>query len=249
MIEVEKLCYDIETIRILEDISLQVLKNQFVGIIGANGCGKSTLLKNIYRLLKYKKGSIKIDNIDISGFGVRELAEKLAVLTQKQSLNFDFTVKEIVDMGRYIHQNSIFFKEGDTYFIDSALEKVGLLHLKDRSILSLSGGEIQRVFIARAIAQDSEIFILDEPTNHLDIKYQLDIMKEIKNIKKTVLAVVHDMNIASMYCDYIYAMKDGKILYQGKPNEIFTKKNIKEIFEVECEIMIHPINNRPVIIF
>lgn len=248
MIEVENLYYDIDTTQILKDISLKVLKNKFVGIIGPNGCGKSTLLKNIYKVLKYKSGTIKIENIDILTMNSKQLAKKLAVLSQKQGLNFDFTVKEIVEMGRYIHQNRIFSKENNG-IVEEALKQVGLYNLKDRSILSLSGGEIQRAFIARALAQDSEILILDEPTNHLDIKYQLEIMKVIKGMGKTVLAVIHDMNIASTYCDYVYAMKNGEIVKSGVVEEVFTPENIKRIFEVECEVVRHPSNKRPMIIF
>lgn len=248
MIKVEKLSYEIEEVKILEDISLGVWKNKFVGIIGANGCGKSTLLKNIYGVLKNQKGVVKIENIDKKDYTPKELAKKIAVLSQKQGLNFDFTVREIVEMGRYAHQKSVFERRKEK-IIDKAIEKVGLSHLENRSLLSLSGGEIQRVFIARAIAQDSEIFILDEPTNHLDIKYQLEIMKIIKEMGKTVLAVIHDMNIASMYCDYVYGMKKGKIIEKGEVKEIFTKERIKNIFDVECEVIPHPINRRPVIIF
>lgn len=248
MIEVEKLSYEVEGVKILEEISLGVWKNKFVGIIGANGCGKSTLLKNIYGVLKEHRGVVKIESIDIKNLTPKKLAKKMAVLSQKQGLNFDFTVREIVEMGRYTHQKSIFERKRER-IVDEAIEKVGLSHLEDRSLLSLSGGEIQRVFIARAIAQDSEIFILDEPTNHLDIKYQLEVMRIIKEMGKTVLAVIHDMNIASMYCDYVYAMKKGKIVERGEVGEIFTKERIKNIFDVECEIIPHPINKRPVVIF
>lgn len=248
MIKVEKLSYKIDEVKILEDISLEVCKNKFIGIIGANGCGKSTLLKNIYGVLKNHEGVVKIENIDTKNLTPKELAKQIAVLSQKQGINFDFTVKEIVEMGRYIHQKSIFDRKNEK-IVDEAIKKVGLINFKDRSLLSLSGGEIQRVFIARAIAQDSEIFILDEPTNHLDIKYQLETMKIIKEMGKTVLAVIHDMNIASMYCDYIYAMKNGKIVAEGKITDIFTKGKIKDIFDIECEIIPHPQNKRPVIIF
>lgn len=172
----------------------------------------------------------------------------MAVLAQKQNMNFDFTVEEIVEMGRYAHQESLFASEKEG-LVEEALESVGMKEMKKRSFLTLSGGEMQRVLIARALAQDSDILILDEPTNHLDIKYQIQIMELVKKTKKTILAVIHDMNIASSYCDYIYGMKKGKIEIEGKPEEVFTKENIKKVFEVECEIAKHPKTDRPLIIF
>lgn len=172
----------------------------------------------------------------------------MAVLAQKQNMNFDFTVEEIVEMGRYAHQNSLFTLEKKEV-IKEALASVGLEDMKDRSFLTLSGGEMQRVLIARALAQDSDILVLDEPTNHLDIKYQIEIMKLVRKTDKTILAVIHDMNIASSYCDYIYGMKKGKIEIQGTPDEVFTKENIKKVFDVECEVVKHPKTNRPLIIF
>lgn len=248
MIEVKKLGYSIDNENILEDVSLIVKEKKFVGIIGANGCGKSTLLKNIYRFLKHKNGEIIIDNIELNDYKPKVLARKMAVLAQKQNMNFDFTVEEIVEMGRYAHQNSLFTLEKKEV-IKEALASVGLEEMKDRSFLTLSGGEMQRVLIARALAQDSDILVLDEPTNHLDIKYQIEIMKLVRKTDKTILAVIHDMNIASSYCDYIYGMKKGKIEIQGSPDEVFTKANIKKVFDVECEVAKHPKTNRPLIIF
>ena len=248
MVEVKGLEYSIEDKKILKDIFLTVKEKKFVGVIGANGCGKSTLLKNIYRFLKYESGKIIIDNIEISDYKSKALAKKMAVLAQKQNMKFDFTVEEIVEMGRYAHQESLFASEKEG-LVEEALESVGMKEMKKRSFLTLSGGEMQRVLIARALAQDSDILILDEPTNHLDIKYQIQIMELVKKTKKTILAVIHDMNIASSYCDYIYGMKKGKIEIEGKPEEVFTRENIKKVFEVECEIAKHPKTDRPLIIF
>ena len=232
MIEVKNLSFSIENRKIIQDISIVVNKSQFVGIIGANGSGKSTLLKNIYRFFKYDSGDIKLKNIELYDYSSKDLAKEMAVLAQKQNMNFDFSVEEIVEMGRYAYKNSIFEveKNKNSEFVGNALNAVGMYNMKDRSFLSLSGGEMQRVLIARALAQNTEILILDEPTNHLDIKYQIQIMKLVKETKKTILAVIHDMNIASSYCNYIYALKDGKVYYQGSPEEIFTKEKIKNIF-------------------
>lgn len=250
MIRVENLRYSVDQRKILNDISILVKKKKFVGIIGANGCGKSTLLKNIYRFLKCNSGEIIIDELEISEYKTEFLAKKMAVLAQKHNMNFDFTVEEIVEMGRYAHQKSeLNSKFSNKEIIEKSLKSVGMEQMRLRSFLSLSGGEMQRVLIARALAQDSHILILDEPTNHLDIKYQRQVMEMIVETDKTILAVIHDMNIASSYCNYIYAMKDGKIQVEGEPDSIFTKENIKDIFDVECEILKHPKSGRPLIIF
>lgn len=251
MIEVKNLNFSIENKKIIQNISIRVKQNQFIGIIGANGSGKSTLLKNIYRFLKYDSGSIKLKNIDLYHYSSKELAKEMAILAQKQNMNFDFSVEEIVEMGRYAYKHSVFNSEKNknSKFLEKALNAVGMYKMKDKSFLELSGGEMQRVLIARALAQNTEILILDEPTNHLDIKYQIQIMKLIKKTKKTILAVIHDMNIASSYCDYIYALKNGKISLAGSPEKIFTKEKIKAIFDVEADVLINPKNKKPLIVF
>lgn len=246
LIKVENLCYSIGDKEILKNVSLQVKKNKFVGIVGANGCGKSTLLKNIYRFLKYKKGNVEIEGKDLQEYSGKDLAKKLSVLVQKQNVNFDFTVEEIVEMGRYAKFDSIF--EENKGAVEKALESVGMLSMKKRSFLTLSGGEMQRVFIARALASENDILILDEPTNHLDIKCKIHIMNLIKRQNKAVLAVIHDMNIASKYCDYIVAIKNGEVVQCGSTNEVFSKENIKNIFDVDCDVIKHS-NGYPIVIF
>ena len=168
MIEVKNLNFSIENKKIVEDISIKVNQGQFIGVIGANGSGKSTLLKNVYRFLKYDSGDIKLKNIDLYNYSSKDLAKEMAVLAQKQNMNFDFSVEEIVEMGRYAYKHSIFDSEENknSKFVEDALNAVGMYEMRDRSFLSLSGGEMQRVLIARALAQNTEILILDEPTNH-----------------------------------------------------------------------------------
>ncbi|MGL4944773.1 MAG: ABC transporter ATP-binding protein, partial [Fusobacteriaceae bacterium] len=133
--------------------------------------------------------------------------------------------------------------------VKKSLADVGMLDMKDKSFSTLSGGEKPRVLIARAVAQETDFLILDEPTNHLDIKYQIQIMDIIKSQKKTVLAVIHDMNMASSYCDHIIALKDGKIVAEGSPSQIFTSENIENIFGIKSHIIKHPIKNTPFIIY
>lgn len=243
MLVLESLSCDIEARRILENIDLNVKKGKFVGLIGANGSGKSTLLKNIYGLIEPNAIRIMLEGEALEKIGKKERAKKISVLAQHQKMDFDFSVREIVEMGRYAHGDS------NQKIVEKSLDEVGMLDRKDSSFVKLSGGEKQRVLIARAFAQETDFLILDEPTNHLDIKYQLQIMDLIKRQKKTVLAVVHDMNIASSYCDYIVALKDGKVITEGSPQEIFTEENIEKIFGIKTHIITHPTKGVPYIIY
>lgn len=250
MLQINDLSYEIDSKQILDSINLSIQKGKFVGLIGANGCGKSTLLKNIYGNLKPKNSEVLLDGENIENIERKKIAKKLSVLAQSQHIDFDFTVENIVEMGRYSH-NTIFSKNTGCpkQIIQKHLVDVGMIHLKDKSFSTLSGGEKQRVLIARAFAQETDFLILDEPTNHLDIKYQIQIMDIIKKQKKTVLAVIHDMNIASSYCDHIIALKDGKVVAEGSPLEIFTTENIENIFGIKSHIIEHPIKKTPFIIY
>ncbi|MGL4252536.1 MAG: ABC transporter ATP-binding protein [Fusobacteriaceae bacterium] len=250
MLQIDDLSYGIDSKQILDRINLSIHKGKFVGLIGANGCGKSTLLKNIYSNLKPKGAKILLEGQNIDTIERRSLAKKMSVLAQSQQIDFDFTVENIVDMGRYSH-NTLFSqdKNQNREIVKKSLTDVGMLDMKDKSFSTLSGGEKQRVLIARAFAQETDFLILDEPTNHLDIKYQIQIMDIIKSQKKTVLAVIHDMNMASSYCDHIIALKDGKIVAEGSPSQIFTSENIENIFGIKSHIIKHPIKNTPFIIY
>ncbi|WP_432204810.1 ABC transporter ATP-binding protein [Cetobacterium somerae] len=248
MIKIDDLDFKIENRDILKNINLNIKKNKFIGIIGENGCGKSTLLKNIYRSYIPQKNKIYLDGIEINDYSIKELSRKISVLSQNQKISFDFTVKEIVEMGKY-NRSSLFEKKNYENDLDEALDKVGMKHLKSASFLTLSGGEMQRTLIARSIAQESKILLLDEPTNHLDVRYQYQIMDLVKKLNKTVIAVIHDINIASRYCDYIFALKNGKIEYEGTPEEVIDSKKIKDIFQIEVEVIKHPLNNKPIVIF
>ena len=243
MLIIKNLSYSIEEIEILKNINLHVERGKFVGLIGANGSGKSTILKNIYGEIENNRQKIFLENRSLEKFKKQEIAKKISVLVQNQNIDFDFSVEEIVGMGRYI------YNDYDETIIKKVLREVGLEKIRKKSFLTLSGGEKQRVFIARALAQETDLLILDEPTNHLDIQYQLQIMDIIKKQKKTVLAVIHDMNIASIYCDYIFALKKGQIIAEGTPKDIFTVENIKNIFGLNAHVIIHPTKNVPCIVY
>ena len=239
-IKAENINITLEKNNILKGINIEVDNKEVVGIIGPNGSGKSTLLKCIYRVLKPNDGAILLDEVDIKDMTVKESSKKLAVLSQHNNYNFDFTVKDIVLMGRSPHKKFMERDNKEDYdIVNEALKKVDMLEFKDRSFQSLSGGEQQRVILARALAQQPQCLILDEPTNHLDIKYQLQLMRIVKNLNIEVIAAIHDLNIAAMYCDKIYVLKDGEIIKYGNPKEVLTQKLIKEVYEVDAEVILN----------
>ena len=223
---------------ILKGVSIDSKNKEFVGIIGPNGSGKSTLLKCIYRTLKPNGGCIMLGNTHISTMSVKESAKKLAVVAQHNYYNFDFSVEEVVLMGRSPHKKRLEPDNSKDYqIVNESLDKVGMLEFKNRSFSTLSGGEQQRVILARALAQQTPCLILDEPTNHLDIKYQLSLLNIVKDLDLTIVAAIHDLNIAAMYCDRLFVMKNGKIVGSGTPQEVLTKEFIKEIYDIDVEIV------------
>lgn len=236
--------------KIVKDISLQVDNGKFVGIIGPNGCGKSTLLKSIYKVIKPEKGSVFLGEKDVLKSKAKSVSKQMGVVGQFNNLGFDFSVYDMVMMGRTPHKNLMEADNKEDYeIVHNALKKVDLTTYSDRSYLTLSGGEKQRVILARAIAQEPKFLILDEPTNHLDIKYQLQIFSIVKSLKIGVLAALHDLSMAATYCDILYVVKNGEIVTYGKPNEILTKELIKSVYEIDCEIYTNPITGEMVIAY
>ena len=193
--------------KILHDISLDIRDKEFVGIIGPNGSGKSTFLKCLYRVLQPNHGKIFFDGTEMSSLSHRDTALKMAVVAQHSTVNFDFSVLEMVLMGRSPYKGLLDRDQIDDYEIARhALAQVGLSDFESRNFNTLSGGEQQRVILARALAQRTECLVLDEPTNHLDIKYQLELMTIVKRLDATVVAAIHDLNLAAIYCDRLIAL-------------------------------------------
>ena len=233
-IQTEAIKFKIGKKDILNGISIDVNNKEFIGIIGPNGSGKSTFLKCIYRTLKPSSGIIKLDNININTLSMKESAKRIAVVSQHNYYDFDFSVSEIVLMGRSPHKKMMERDSKKDYEImNECLRKVDMHNFKDRNFNTLSGGEQQRIILARALAQETNCLILDEPTNHLDIKYQLQLMNIIKNLDIEVIAAIHDLNIAAMYCDKIYVMKEGNVVAFGAPKDILTSQLIKDVYEVD----------------
>lgn len=237
-IQVKQIELSLGNKKILKEINMDINRKEFVGIIGPNGSGKSTLLKAMYRVLKPDKGIIYFAGEKLEDISIKESALKTAVVAQHNFYNFDFEVLEVVLMGRAPHKKLMERdNEKDYKIARKALKTVGMENFEKRNFTTLSGGEQQRVILARALAQKTKCLILDEPTNHLDIKYQLELMDIVKKLDFTIVAAIHDMNIAAMYCDKIYALKEGKVVGYGTPQELLTEKFIYELFEVKTKII------------
>lgn len=223
---------------ILKGIDLDIKSRDFIGIIGPNGSGKSTLLKCIYRVLKPTQGTVWLDDQMLEQMKPKQSAKKMAVVAQHNYYNFEFSVQDVVLMGRSPHKKNMERDNAKDYrIVKEALEKVNMEAFADRSFATLSGGEQQRIILARALAQQTECLILDEPTNHLDIKYQLQLMDIVKGLNLTVVSAIHDLNIAAMYCDKIYVMKEGSIIAYGTPGEVLTEAFIKTVYEVDVKVI------------
>ncbi|MDF9842338.1 MULTISPECIES: ABC transporter ATP-binding protein [unclassified Paenibacillus] len=241
-LNVERLAVSISNVNIVKDVSLKVRNKQFVGLIGPNGCGKSTLLKSIYKVIKPKQGDVFLSDLNVIKASPKAVAQKLGVVGQFNELSFDFKVREMVAMGRTPHKGMLETdNKQDHDIVTGALRKVNLEDHAERSYNSLSGGEKQRVILARVLAQQPEFMILDEPTNHLDIKFQLQILNIVKKLDIGILAALHDLTLAAQYCDYLYVMKQGQVAACGKPEDILTKELIGQVFDVACETYRNPV--------
>lgn len=240
VIEAESISFAWGEKEILDDITLRAEKGAFIGIIGPNGSGKSTFLKCVYRVLKQREGCIYLSGKDVRKMTYRETARLIGVVAQHNSYDFDFLVRDIVLMGRSPHKSLMERDNAEDYsMMRNALCEVGLEGFEGRTFASLSGGEQQRVVLARALAQQTPVLVLDEPTNHLDIKFQLQLLETVKRQSKTILAAFHDLNIASMYSDVIYVMHHGKIYRHGRPSEVLTQELISEVYGVNSKVSMH----------
>lgn len=242
---VNKVVVSIAGVSIVNEISLHVGKGKFVGMIGPNGCGKSTLLKTIYKVIKPERGAVLLNDMDVLKTKPRLISQKMAVVGQFNETSFDFTVHEMVMMGRTPHKQLLESDhKADYEIVNEALRRVEMLEYSERSYFTLSGGEKQRVILARAVAQQPELLVLDEPTNHLDIKYQLQLLSVVKSLRIGTLAALHDLSLAAMYCDILYAVKAGQIVASGTPDHILTKELIRHVYEIDCDIYTNPFNGK-----
>ncbi|MGV9385052.1 ABC transporter ATP-binding protein [Nonomuraea sp. NPDC003707] len=216
---------------IVHEADLLVDDGEFVGLVGPNGCGKSTLLRTIYRALRPAAGLITVDGDDVHRLPARQAAQRTAVVAQETPADLDFTVAEIVFMGRTPYKADA---ATDEELCARALDRVGLTGAADRIFAALSGGEKQRVLLARALAQQTRLLLLDEPTSHLDIRHQLEILHLVRELGIATLAVLHDLNQATAFCDRLYVMNAGRIVAGGPPEQVLTPELISQVYGVRA---------------
>jgi iron complex transport system ATP-binding protein len=240
-LDVSAVSISIETTRIVEDIHLRVEPGEIVGLIGPNGSGKSTLLRSVYRMLKPEAGYIRLGDEDVWKMNARESARRTGVVVQESASDFEFTVSDVVMMGRTPHKGLLELDNAqDEDIIASALKQVDMSAFAQRLYGTLSGGEKQRVLMARALAQQPKLLVLDEHTNHLDIRHQLEVLDLVQKLGLTTLITLHDLNLAAIYCHRLYMLKAGHIVASGSPVEVLTPHNLRDVFEVEAFIGKHP---------
>jgi iron complex transport system ATP-binding protein len=253
MIHVNQIDGGYEGKPVLKDVSLFIKPGQLTGIIGPNGSGKTTLMKILNGTIKPSKGTISIQNRNIQSYSTKELARLVAVLPQHTENAFDFTVREVVSLGRYPYFKG-WLKQPDQLdeeMINLAMKLTHVSQFAAHRIQDLSGGERQRVFLAKALAQDPEILLLDEPTNHLDLSNQMNLMEQLKEWTRTrgltVVAILHDLNLASMYCDQIYLLEKGRLYAEGAPRDVMQPEKLNTVYKAELSVQEHAEIPRPLI--
>jgi len=250
VIRVEALDLGYEDRQVLTNLNLQVNRGEFVGILGPNGSGKSTLLHALSGLLAPQRGRIIIKSEALGSLASRLRAQMLAVVPQSTDVRFPFSCLEIVLMGRYPHRRRLgTLTDADLIRALQSMRRTTTTHLKERPITEVSGGECQRVVIARALAQDPEILLLDEATSSLDVRKKLEIFELLRRLNETrgltVLCAMHDLNLAALYCRRLMFIKEGRIAVDGLTDQVFTPKVLGEIYETPMEVVWHPAHQRP----
>ena len=230
----------------LRNASLQVGAGEFVGLIGPNGSGKTSLLRCAYRFSKPAQGEVLLAHQNVWKQTAKWCAQRIAVVLQEFPDAFGLRVDEVVAMGRTPHKGLF---DGDTLYdqqrVQTVLESVGMQGFEDHAFATLSGGEKQRVILARALAQQPQLLILDEPTNHLDPRYQLELLRLVKRLKIGTLASIHDLNLAAAFCDRLYVINHGRIVASGTPQDVLTTELLRNVFDVEALIDEHPLHGYP----
>ncbi|MCP3739400.1 ABC transporter ATP-binding protein [Rossellomorea sp. BNER] len=238
---------------IVKDLSVKIPDRKITTIIGSNGCGKSTLLKAITRIISQQSGSVFLDGENISKENTKVIAKKMAILPQTPESASGLTVGELVSYGRFPHQNGFGrLTKKDYEVIHWALEVTGTQEYKYRLVDSLSGGQRQRVWIAMALAQETDIIFLDEPTTYLDMAHQLEVLELLQKLNveqgRTIVMVLHDLNQAARFADYIIALRDGEIIKAGNCEEVINHNVLKKVFHIDAEIGRDPRTNKPMCI-
>ncbi len=235
---------------IFENLDLTVPVGKITVFIGSNGCGKSTLLRSMARLLKPQRGAVVLDGADIAGMSTKDVARKLAILPQGPTAPEGLTVLQLVKQGRYPYQSWLRqWSPEDEKAVMAALESTGLTGLADRTVDSLSGGQRQRAWIAMTLAQETPLILLDEPTTYLDLTHQIEVLDLLYDLnvqeQRTIVMVLHDINLACRYADHIVAIRDGSIKAMGRPEDIICSELMQTVFQLPCEIIPDPLYGTP----
>jgi iron complex transport system ATP-binding protein len=239
MLTVEGISFSYREKPVLQDVNLEVKKGEIIGILGPNGCGKTTLLKLLNRNLRPKEGRVLMEGVNLGEMSKRRIARQIAVVPQSNEIRFAFSVRDIVSMGRMPFLDRFQGESGDDMrIVDEAMEKTNIKEFADRLINTMSGGERQRVIIARALAQRPEVILLDEPTLHLDINHQFEVLDLVKRLSQeeglTVVIVSHDLPMVVKYCDRMVLIHDHKVHALGTPQEVLTPDNMRTVFNIDA---------------
>ncbi|MEG6508860.1 ABC transporter ATP-binding protein [Methyloligella sp. 2.7D] len=240
------LCCRKGTKEVLKDVSLQIEQGCFLGILGPNGCGKTTLLRCLAGLDRPSGGELLLEGEPVFGLSPAAIARRLALQGQDAEAALGFSVRDVVSLGRLAHRRSFLSGDDadDIAKVEQAISQLELESFAGRAVETLSGGERQRVMIARALAQEPQILLLDEPTNHLDIQHRFAVLKLVRSLGITVVAVLHDIELAARHCDRIVLMKQGRVVADGTPQEALTANHLRDVFSVAAAIDTHPVTGR-----
>jgi iron complex transport system ATP-binding protein len=240
----------VESTPILSDCTIVIAAGEKVALVGPNGSGKTTLLKTIYRSVRPVAGTILLGGDNLANLRQREVARRTAVVAQETPPESDFSAEDIVSLGRAPHQGVLDREsQTDRDVVADSLERVGMLAHRNRVFSTLSGGEKQRTFVARALAQQTSLLLLDEPTNHLDVCATLELLELVQRLEISTLCVLHDLNLAAAYFDRIYVLGNGRIITGGTPEEVLTPELVREVFGVDTHRLIHPTTGRLLLAF
>jgi iron complex transport system ATP-binding protein len=247
----ENLASGYEQVRVFEGLNLAIEEGKVTTIIGPNGCGKSTLLKTIGRILKKQQGTVYLQEQNMQNLSTKDIAKKLAILSQTPVAPGQLKVEELIAYGRYPHRNNVNrLTNKDEEMIEWALTVTNTMEYRNRELAQLSGGQRQRVWLAMALAQETNILLLDEPTTYLDMAHQLEVLDIVKSLNEqhncTIVMVLHDINHAARYSDHLIAMRKGIIMQTGTPQEILSADVMRKVFNIDARIMEDPVTNTPV---
>ncbi|MFT7109325.1 MAG: iron complex transport system ATP-binding protein [Psychrobacter glaciei] len=244
ILDVHNLHWSAGDIPILSDISFNIPKGAFVGLIGPNGAGKSSLMRCLYGVNKPQVGEIFLHNKNLLDMPARDQAKQVAVILQEHTTHMGLNVWDVVAQGLTPHKGLFeWTNKQDLKNIELAIEKMDLQSLKNQPFEQLSGGEKQRVMLARAQVQNPQLLIMDEPTNHLDVHYQIEVLNTVKKMDISVLASIHDLNLAAAFCDYLLVIDKGKIVDQGLPKDVLTENMISKVFKTCVSVDKHPLSS------